>query len=128
MVSLDAGRQGLSTLMARIRIPAPKVKWEPIELLYEETQEVILPELMNVGPAPPFNSMFGGYCRKDVVFLCGGLSYEGTQVSSRTYLYSLDPGGNSSKPRTTIGRSFVRFEEVAPMNTARYSHAGIYHN
>lgn len=77
VVHFNASKHQFTTLSSRIRIPIPKLRLEPIEILYEESQEIILPELMKKGPNPPFNFMFGTFCRKEVIFLCGGINYEG---------------------------------------------------
>lgn len=69
--------------------------------------------------------MFGTFCKKDQIFLCGGITYEGTDVTSQAYFYLLNTE-SQSKSKGTIGKNYVKFDETCPMSRKRFGHMGVY--
>jgi hypothetical protein len=131
VVCFNAANHQFTSLSSRIRIPIPKIKLEPIEKLYEESQEVILPELMEKTPSPPFNSMFATFCRNELIFLCGGINYEEDEAVASAFLYNLKPEPvppqkNKIANNSPTTKTYIKFESIEPMSMARYSHMGLY--
>ena len=67
-------------ISTRTRIPVPKVHYDPLELMYEESQEVFHLGLIGMSMLPPFNHMLVLYLHKRVVLMCGGVDYDAYNV------------------------------------------------
>ena len=86
-VSLLEG--AVKPVSTRTRIPVPKVHYDPLELMYEESQEVFHPGVFGFSMLPPFNRMLVLYLHKNVVFMCGGVDYDAYNVRNETFFYTL---------------------------------------
>ena len=76
IIEFDFASKTASTLSSRVRIPIPQIKYDSLELLYEESQDIFNPTSYGVTSLPPFNSMLALYLQEDIVFLCGGKDYD----------------------------------------------------
>lgn len=78
--------------------------------------------------------MFGTFCRNDIIFLCGGISYEGETVYSESYFYNTNSGQNRQKSgvngqnQISNNKMYIKFEQTTSMDKKRYSHMGLYYN
>jgi hypothetical protein len=73
----------------RVRIPVPRISYDPIELMYEESQEVFHLGAFGLSVQPPFNRMLAICLQNNVIFLSGGRDFDGYNIKNDAFYYSI---------------------------------------
>lgn len=119
----------IEILLSRSNVPSPH-KYQPNEIILEESQELCSSYMYNSSSHPPYNYMFATFIRSNTIFLCGGVNYEFEHVANEAFLYSTKEVSSPSKIRKerSIGNNLMgtRFERLALMKESRYSHMGVF--
>ena len=81
IVLLDISMNQLSIVSCRSNLPQTPHKYQPENIILEESQEMLNSNLFNKFSHPPYNFMFATFVSEDTIFLCGGVNYEFDYVS-----------------------------------------------
>lgn len=123
------GSGAVRGVSARVRIPVPRITYDPLELMYEESQEIFHLGVYGLSVQPPFNRMLALALHTNAIFLCGGRDFDAYNTKSDAFYYTLadEPtqvaqGRTEQRPKYSANR----FQKVASMNSKRYAHTGLY--
>lgn len=125
IISFNAKQLGFSTISSRSKIPSPPLKYQPVEVIYEESQELFSSNLFSSNSHPPYNFMLALWLDAEKIFLCGGVSYDFDNISSEAFLF--DSRSEQMAGTKKLGNNLMgtRFEKLPFMHVRRYSHMGV---
>lgn len=69
-------------ISSRVRIPVPRVTYDPIELMYEESQEIFHLGVYGLSVQPPFNRMLALWLQSNIIMLSGGRDFDGYNIKN----------------------------------------------
>lgn len=128
----------VKSVSTKTRIPCPKINLDPLEAMYEESQEIFHLGIYGFSMLPPFNKMLALYLQANIIFMCGGRDYDHYNVKNEVFFYSVEDiklvsemnHSNELSPRTLYRPKYSRnrFQKMPSMSKKRYSHMGIYSN
>jgi hypothetical protein len=122
----------MRVVSSRVRIPVPRITYDPIELMYEESQEIFHLGVYGLSVQPPFNRMLALFLQHNLIFLCGGRDFDGYNIKNDTFYYSITDDAKEGPTELTARiearpkYSANKFQKVASMISRRYGHMGIY--
>lgn len=138
IIECEGKMNTVKTISAKTRIPCPKINLDPLETMYEESQEIFHLGIYGLSMLPPFNRMLALYLQPNIVFMCGGRDYDHYNVKNEVFYYSLEDNKimnemstmNELNPRPLTKSKYPknRFQKMPSMSRKRYSHMGIYSN
>lgn len=100
-------------------------KYQPKEVIFEESQEMLASHLFNNNSHPPYNYMFTTFISPEAIFLCGGVNYNFDYVSEEAFLFRLASITQNPPPRRKgYGLVGNKFEKLPCMKRKRFSHMG----
>jgi hypothetical protein len=89
ILECDLKSNNIKNISTRARIPFPKIHLDPIESMYEESQEIFHLGIYGFTMQPPFNSMLTLFLQKNLLFMCGGRDYDCYNVKNEAFFYSI---------------------------------------
>jgi hypothetical protein len=117
---------------SRVRIPVPRITYDPIELMYEESQEIFHLGVYGLSVQPPFNRMLALWLQSNIIMLSGGRDFDGYNIKNEAFYYSIVEEGKEGQAELTVRTdakskySSNKFQKIASMTSRRYGHMGIY--
>lgn len=102
---LDCEKMQFSILSSRGQVPPTPHKYQPKDIILEESQEMLASNLFNKNSHPPYNFMFITFIEDETIFLCGGVNYEFDYVSEETFFYRVNKSEELQLNSPAIKRS-----------------------
>lgn len=119
-------------ICSRVRIPVPRITYDPIELMYEESQEIFHLGVYGLSVQPPFNRMLALWLQSNIIMLSGGRDFDGYNIKNEAFFYNIAEEGKERLAELTVRSdakpkySANKFQKIASMINRRYGHMGIY--
>ena len=119
-------------ISSRVRIPVPRITYDPIELMYEESQEIFHLGVYGLSVQPPFNRMLALWLQSNIIMLSGGRDFDGYNIKNEAFFYTIAEEGKVGQTEMTVRTdarpkySANKFQKIASMTSRRYGHMGIY--
>lgn len=63
---------------------------DPLEAMYEESQEIFSLGIYGLSMLPPYNKMLALHLQRNIIFVCGGRDYDHYNVKNDVYFYSVE--------------------------------------
>lgn len=76
-----------SLLSNRTQMPNTPNKYQPKDVIFEESQEMLASSLFNNNSRPPYNFMFITFISDETIFLSGGVNFNFDYVSDEAFYF-----------------------------------------
>ena len=84
---LDCEKMQFSILSSKTQVAGTPSKYQPKDVIFEESQEMLASNLFNKNSHPPYNFMFITFLNDETIFLCGGVNFAFEYFSEEAFLF-----------------------------------------